>query len=74
MAYTVRRLPQLLVVLFAVTLLTFLSLNLLGDPLKAILGPQYADRKLREQVPRGPEPRRPDPRAVRAVARQRGDG
>jgi peptide/nickel transport system permease protein len=38
------------VVLFAVTLLTFLSLNLLGDPLKSILGPQYADRKLREQV------------------------
>ena len=37
-------------VLFAVTLLTFLSLNLLGDPLKSILGPQYADRELREQV------------------------
>ena len=50
MAYTLRRLPQLFVVLFAVTLLTFLSLNLLGDPLKAILGPQYADRELREQV------------------------
>jgi peptide/nickel transport system permease protein len=49
-AYTLRRLPQLFVVLFAVTLLTFLSLNLLGDPLKAILGPQYADRELREQV------------------------
>ena len=50
MAYTLRRLPQLFVVLFAVTLLTFLSLNLLGDPLKAILGPQYPDRELREQV------------------------
>jgi peptide/nickel transport system permease protein len=50
MGYMVRRLPQLIVVLFAVTLLTFLSLNLLGDPLKAILGPQYADRQLREQV------------------------
>jgi len=49
-AYTLRRLPQLFVVLFAVTLLTFLSLNLLGDPLKAILGPQYPDRELREQV------------------------
>ena len=50
MAYALRRLPQLIVVLFAVTLLTFLSINLLGDPLKAILGPQYADRELREQV------------------------
>ena len=50
MGYVIRRLPQLIVVLFAVTLLTFLSLNLLGDPLKAILGPQYADRELREQV------------------------
>jgi peptide/nickel transport system permease protein len=50
MRYVVRRLPQLVVVLFAVTLLTFLSLNLLGDPLKAILGPQYPDRELREQV------------------------
>jgi peptide/nickel transport system permease protein len=45
-----RRLPQLVLVLFAVTLLTFLSLNLLGDPLKAILGPQYADEEVREQV------------------------
>jgi peptide/nickel transport system permease protein len=50
MRYVVRRIPQLLVVLFAVTLLTFLSLNLLGDPLKSILGPQYADKELREQV------------------------
>jgi peptide/nickel transport system permease protein len=50
--YVVRRLPQLVVVLFAVTLLTFLSLNLLGDPLKAILGPQYADRQTREQARR----------------------
>jgi peptide/nickel transport system permease protein len=50
MGYVVRRLPQLFVVLFAVTLLTFLSLNLLGDPLKAVLGPQYADRELREEV------------------------
>jgi peptide/nickel transport system permease protein len=50
MAYVIRRIPQLLVVLFAVTLLTFLSLNLLGDPLKSILGPQYADPELREQV------------------------
>jgi peptide/nickel transport system permease protein len=49
-AYVLRRLPQLFFVLFAVTLLTFLSLNLLGDPLKAILGPSYADRDLREQV------------------------
>jgi len=49
-AYVLRRLPQLFFVLFAVTLLTFLSLNLLGDPLKAILGPGYADRDLREQV------------------------
>jgi peptide/nickel transport system permease protein len=49
-AYTLRRIPQLIVVLFAVTLLTFLSLNLLGDPLKAILGPGYADRELREQA------------------------
>jgi len=38
------------VVLFAVTLLTFLSLNLLGDPLKSILGPLYADRQTREQA------------------------
>jgi peptide/nickel transport system permease protein len=50
MGYVIRRLPQLFVVLFAVTLLTFLSLNLLGDPLKSILGPQYADRELRQQV------------------------
>jgi peptide/nickel transport system permease protein len=48
--YLLRRLPQLFVVLFAVTLLTFLSLNLLGDPLKAILGPQYPDKHLRAQV------------------------
>jgi peptide/nickel transport system permease protein len=50
MRYVLRRLPQLFFVLFAVTLLTFLSLNLLGDPLKSILGPQYADPKIREQV------------------------
>lgn len=50
MGYVVRRLPQLVVVLFAVTLLTFLSLNLLGDPLKSILGPLYADRQTREQA------------------------
>jgi peptide/nickel transport system permease protein len=50
MRYVLRRLPQLFFVLFAVTLLTFLSLNLLGDPLKSILGPQYADREIREQV------------------------
>jgi peptide/nickel transport system permease protein len=49
-AYVLRRLPQLVLVLFAVTLLTFLSLNLLGDPLKAILGPQYADKEVRAQV------------------------
>lgn len=52
MKYVLRRLPQLLFVLFAVTLLTFLSLNLLGDPLKSILGPQYADQEIREQVRR----------------------
>jgi peptide/nickel transport system permease protein len=45
-----RRLQQLVVVLFAVTLLTFLSLNLLGDPLKSILGPLYADPVVREQA------------------------
>lgn len=50
MGYLVRRLPQLLAVLFAVTLLTFLSLNLLGDPLKSILGPVYGDRQVREQA------------------------
>lgn len=50
MGYVLRRLPQLALVLFAVTMLTFLSLNLLGDPLKAILGPQYADREIRAQV------------------------
>jgi peptide/nickel transport system permease protein len=48
--YVLRRLPQLVLVLFAVTALTFLSLNLLGDPLKAILGPQYADPEIRAQV------------------------
>jgi peptide/nickel transport system permease protein len=37
-------------VLFAVTLLTFLSLNLLGDPLKSVLGPQYGDLKIRAQA------------------------
>lgn len=50
MGYVLRRLPQLVLVLFAVTLLTFLSLNLLGDPLKAILGPQYADKELRAEL------------------------
>jgi peptide/nickel transport system permease protein len=45
-----RRLRQLIVVLFAVTLLTFLSLNLLGDPLKSILGPLYADPQVRAQA------------------------
>jgi peptide/nickel transport system permease protein len=50
MRYVVRRLPQLFLVLFAVTLLTFLSLNLLGDPLKSVLGPLYADPKVREQA------------------------
>jgi peptide/nickel transport system permease protein len=45
-----RRVRQLVVVLFAVTLLTFLSLNLLGDPLKSILGPLYADPQVREQA------------------------
>lgn len=45
-----RRVRQLFVVLFAVTLLTFLSLNLLGDPLKAILGPLYADPVVRESA------------------------
>lgn len=50
MRYLVRRLPQLLAVLFAVTLLTFLSLNLLGDPLKSVLGPLYADPQVREQA------------------------
>jgi hypothetical protein len=48
--YLARRLPQLLAVLFAVTLLTFLSLNLLGDPLKSVLGPQYGDAKVRAQA------------------------
>src|SRR5947209_10859477 len=43
-----RRVRRLVVVLFAVTLLTFLSLNLLGDPLKSILGPLYADPVVRE--------------------------
>jgi peptide/nickel transport system permease protein len=45
-----RRVRQLIVVLFAVTLLTFLSLNLLGDPLKSILGPLYADPQVRAQA------------------------
>jgi len=45
-----RRVRQLVVVLFAVTLLTFLSLNLLGDPLKSILGPLYADPQVRAQA------------------------
>jgi peptide/nickel transport system permease protein len=50
MRYVLRRIPQLVAVLFAVSLLTFLSLNLLGDPLKSILGPKYADREVREQA------------------------
>jgi peptide/nickel transport system permease protein len=45
-----RRLRQLVVVLFAVSLLTFLSLNLLGDPLKSILGPLYVDPEVRAQA------------------------
>jgi peptide/nickel transport system permease protein len=45
-----RRLRQLVVVLFVVSLLTFLSLNLLGDPLKSILGPLYADPQVRAQA------------------------
>ncbi len=50
MGYLLRRLPQLVLVLFAVSLLTFLSLGLLGDPLKAILGPQYANTEIRAQA------------------------
>ena len=50
MRYVLRRIPQLIAVLFAVSVLTFLSLNLLGDPLKSILGPQYANREVREQT------------------------
>lgn len=50
MKYVLRRLPQLVAALFAVTVLTFLSLNLLGDPLKSILGPQYADPVVREET------------------------
>ncbi|MDQ1520412.1 MAG: peptide/nickel transport system permease protein, partial [Actinomycetota bacterium] len=50
MRFLLRRLPQLVAVLFAVTLLTFLSLNLLGDPLKSVLGPQYGDLKIRAQA------------------------
>ena len=45
-----RRLRQLVVVLFAVTLLTFLSLNLLGDPVKSILGPLAADPAARAEA------------------------
>jgi peptide/nickel transport system permease protein len=48
--YLIRRLPQLIAVLFAVTLLTFLSLNLLGDPLKSVLGPLYADPEVRAEA------------------------
>lgn len=50
MRYLIRRLPQLAAALLAVTLLTFLSLNLLGDPLKSVLGPQYADPEVRAQA------------------------
>jgi peptide/nickel transport system permease protein len=45
-----RRVRQLIIVLFAVSLFTFLSLNLLGDPLKAILGPLYGDPKVRAEA------------------------
>lgn len=50
MRYLIRRSAHLFAVLFAVTLLTFLSMNLLGDPLKSILGPQYANKEVREQA------------------------
>jgi peptide/nickel transport system permease protein len=50
MHYLIRRSAHLFAVLFAVTFLTFLSMNLLGDPLKSILGPQYANKEIREQA------------------------
>jgi len=50
MRYLIRRSAHLFAVLFAVTFLTFLSMNLLGDPLKSILGPQYANKEVREQA------------------------
>lgn len=50
MRYLIRRFAHLFAVMFAVTFLTFLSMNLLGDPLKSILGPQYANKEVREQA------------------------
>ncbi|MEX2269583.1 MAG: ABC transporter permease [Acidimicrobiia bacterium] len=50
MRYLIRRAGHLVAVMFAVTFLTFLSMNLLGDPLKANLGPAYADKEVREQA------------------------
>ncbi|MBM3672231.1 MAG: ABC transporter permease [Actinobacteria bacterium] len=50
MRYLLRRAAHLVAVLFAVSFITFISMNLLGDPLKSILGPLYADKQVREEA------------------------
>lgn len=50
MRYLIRRAAHLLAVLFAVSFITFISMNLLGDPLKTILGPLYADKEVRAEA------------------------
>src|SRR5581483_625796 len=43
--YLLKRIFRLIGVLFAVSLITFLSTNLLGSPACSILGPECADKK-----------------------------
>jgi peptide/nickel transport system permease protein len=50
MRYLLRRVLRLVAVLFAVSLLTFFSLSVIGDPVKSRLGPLANDKEARAQV------------------------
>lgn len=50
MRYLLRRVLRLVAVLFAVSLLTFFSLSVIGDPVKSRLGPLANDKVARAQV------------------------
>lgn len=50
MRYLLRRVLRLVAVLFAVSLLTFFSLSVIGDPVKSRLGPLANDKAARAQV------------------------
>ena len=50
MRYLLKRVLRLVGVLFAVSLLTFFSLSVIGDPVKSRLGPLANDKEARAQV------------------------